>query len=70
MGQMHSSWAQVTTLMEEYRLKQLSYVIYYLIKEEPSYIVKVFFKLFWVWVLFLEEWGLEEEPGLPFTPFC
>lgn len=56
--------------MEEYRLKQLSYVIYYLIKEEPSYIVKVFFKLFWVWVLFLEEWGLEEEPGLPFTPFC
>ena len=69
MRQTHSTWAQVTGYVAECRLKQLAYFSYDLVREEPSYMAKVFVNIFWVWVLLLGAWGWEEEPG-PTSTSC
>jgi hypothetical protein len=42
---------------------------YGLVREEPSYKVKVFVNIFCVLVLFLRTWGWEEESGLTCVVF-
>ena len=38
-----------------------------LVREEPSYMAKVFVNIFWVWVLFLGAWACGEELDPPST---